>query len=119
MPCPKTLGSPAAWALTSSVCIGLKSPEAPAYMTRSGQVRPLLQRSAPQHSALDVHGELVGTQHTEFAPQVPLQHSGPPPVVLHAWPTALHVVVDVVLVDVEDDVEVVPLTHGAPALKVE
>ena len=35
MPCPKTLGWPAAWAATSSWCIGLKSPEAPAYLTRS------------------------------------------------------------------------------------
>ena len=30
MPWPKTLGSPAAWAWTSSWCIGLKSPDAPA-----------------------------------------------------------------------------------------
>src|SRR5438309_10230229 len=38
MPWPKTLGRPAAWALTSSVCMGLKSPDAPAYMTRSVRV---------------------------------------------------------------------------------
>src|ERR1041385_7155673 len=38
MPCPKTLGRPAAWALTSSWCMGLKSPDAPAYWTRSVRV---------------------------------------------------------------------------------
>src|SRR5881296_3636781 len=38
MPWPNTLGSPAAWALTSSWCMGLKSPEAPAYITRSVRV---------------------------------------------------------------------------------
>ena len=38
MPCPKTLGCPAALAATSSWCIGLKSPDAPAYFTRSVRV---------------------------------------------------------------------------------
>src|SRR5690349_17386201 len=38
MPWPNTLGRPASLAATSSWCIGLKSPEAPAYITRS--VRP-------------------------------------------------------------------------------
>src|SRR5690348_14055514 len=38
MPWPNTLGRPAALAATSSVCIGLKSPDAPAYMTRSDRV---------------------------------------------------------------------------------
>src|SRR5205823_1935475 len=38
MPWPKTLGRPAAWALTSSWCMGLKSPDAPAYCTRSVRV---------------------------------------------------------------------------------
>src|SRR5271169_2362248 len=38
MPCPKTLGCPASLAATSSWCIGLKSPEAPAYLTRSVRV---------------------------------------------------------------------------------
>src|SRR5215471_151300 len=35
IPCPNTLGSPESLALTSSWCIGLKSPDAPAYITRS------------------------------------------------------------------------------------
>jgi len=35
IPCPKTLGCPAACAAGSSWCIGLKSPDAPAYFTRS------------------------------------------------------------------------------------
>src|SRR3954462_13640864 len=38
MPCPNTLGSPVACAATSSVCMGLKSPAAPAYITRSVRV---------------------------------------------------------------------------------
>src|SRR5437764_8944568 len=38
MPWPKTLGRPAACALTSSWCMGLKSPDAPAYCTRSVRV---------------------------------------------------------------------------------
>src|ERR1044071_9463334 len=38
MPCPNTLGRPASLAFTSSVCIGLKSPDAPAYITRSVRV---------------------------------------------------------------------------------
>src|SRR3954469_4218970 len=38
MPCPNTLGSPVACAATSSVCMGLKSPDAPAYITRSVRV---------------------------------------------------------------------------------
>src|SRR5580658_9591331 len=38
MPWPKALGWPAAWAVTSSWCIGLKSPDAPAYFTRSVRV---------------------------------------------------------------------------------
>src|ERR1700734_404758 len=38
MPCPNTLGCPACWAATSSWCIGLKSPDAPAYFTRSVRV---------------------------------------------------------------------------------
>ena len=36
MPWPNTLGSPASLACTSSVCIGLKSPDAPAYMHEVG-----------------------------------------------------------------------------------
>src|SRR6478736_6390473 len=38
MPWPNTLGRPDACACTSSVCIGLKSPDAPAYWTRSVRV---------------------------------------------------------------------------------
>src|SRR5215831_10314691 len=38
MPCPNTLGRPASLAFTSSWCMGLKSPEAPAYITRSVRV---------------------------------------------------------------------------------
>ena len=38
IPWPNTLGRPAAWAATSSWCIGLKSPDAPAYWTRSVRV---------------------------------------------------------------------------------
>src|ERR1700738_2970833 len=38
MPCPKTDGRPASLALTSSWCMGLKSPDAPAYITRSVRV---------------------------------------------------------------------------------
>src|SRR3954447_23847403 len=38
IPCPNTLGSPASLACTSSWCIGLKSPDAPAYVTRSVRV---------------------------------------------------------------------------------
>ena len=46
MPCPNTDGSPAAWALTSSWCIGLKSPDAPAYITRSVRVSSWLTAGA-------------------------------------------------------------------------
>src|SRR5277367_993166 len=38
MPWPNTLGCPAFCAATSSWCIGLKSPDAPAYLTRSVRV---------------------------------------------------------------------------------
>ena len=38
MPCPNTDGRPACCAAISSWCIGLKSPLAPAYMTRSVRV---------------------------------------------------------------------------------
>src|SRR6188472_3428513 len=46
IPWPNTLGRPAALAATSSVCIGLKSPEAPAYLTRSVRVRMWLLTGA-------------------------------------------------------------------------
>ena len=38
IPCPNTLGRPGRLRRTSSVCIGLKSPDAPAYITRSVRV---------------------------------------------------------------------------------
>ena len=43
MPWPNTVGSPAAWAATSSWCIGLKSPDAPAYITRSVRVELVVE----------------------------------------------------------------------------
>src|SRR3954465_6388313 len=62
MPWPNTLGRPAALAVTSSVCIGLKSPDAPAYITRSvrvsvwdltGASSPVCTSSTFNRSAID------------------------------------------------------------------
>ena len=50
MPCPNTLGRPASLAFTSSWCIGLKSPDAPAYMTRSVRVSSWLTTGASSPS---------------------------------------------------------------------
>src|SRR5256885_11351833 len=50
MPCPKTLGSPASLAFTSSWCMGLKSPDAPAYITRSVRVSSWLTTGASSPS---------------------------------------------------------------------
>ena len=57
MPWPKTLGCPAAWAATSSWCIGLKSPEAPAYLTRSVRVS-----LCDDHRSLVTHLHVVEEQ---------------------------------------------------------
>ncbi len=56
MPWPNTLGRPAALADTSSVCIGLKSPDAPAYMTRSVRVSVWVRTgaSSPTFTASNV-----------------------------------------------------------------
>src|SRR5438034_49487 len=61
MPCPNTLGRPAAWAFTSSWCIGLKSPDAPAYMTRSVRVSSWVTTGASSPSGARAAGvRIVG-----------------------------------------------------------
>ena len=62
MPCPKTLGWPACLSRHLVVVHGLKSPEAPAYLTRS--VRPQLVRN---------DGSLVAHRHL-FEEQLLLTH---------------------------------------------
>src|ERR1700691_1188305 len=51
IPCPKTLGCPAACAAGSSWCIGLKSPDAPAYLTRSVLVSLCVRTGASSPTA--------------------------------------------------------------------
>src|SRR3712207_5694953 len=59
MPWPNTLGSPTARAATSSVCMGLKSPDAPAYSTRSARVSRWVTTGASSPSCTSSNGSTV------------------------------------------------------------
>src|SRR6478735_896687 len=87
IPWPNTLGSPAALAATSSVCIGLKSPDAPEYRTRSVRVSVWVRAGATSPSATasycrrcDMAGSyLTPTSSRPAPPRTPCPHLHPAP----------------------------------------
>src|SRR3954469_8368336 len=82
MPCPNTPGSPDAFAAVSSVCIGLKSPDAPAYITRSVRVSSCENSGAASPSVASSKNSfcsLIVAQHPRFLTRTSTWSPGPRP----------------------------------------